>query len=169
MKCEVAYFSKFGNTAVLANAIASMLPAESTKLTDLAQSEMSGGADVNFVGFDVNDGPLPLRIMDALDCAENRVLILFATCCMVPTEHVKAAVERKVHPFLPDGCDYRGLFLCAGQVPESMADNLEAQLKLQPDDPEIKFAVKNCQKVIGHPDEQDIDNLRNFLETVLSA
>ena len=169
MKFEIAYFSKLGNSAVLAKAIASMLPAEDTKLTDLAHSEMSGGADVNFIGFDVVDGPLPLRVMDALDYAEDRKLVLFATCCMMPTDNVKAAVERKVHPFLPDGCDYRGLFLCAGQALESMVDSLETQLKKHPDDPEIKFAVRNYQTVIGHPDEQDIENLREFLQTVLSA
>lgn len=85
MKREVAYFSKFGNAAVLAKAIVSMLPVENTKLTDLARSEMSGGADVNFIGFDVNDGPVPLRIMVALDYAEDKVLILFATCWMMPS------------------------------------------------------------------------------------
>lgn len=167
MKFEVAYFSKLGNATVLANAIASLLPAESTRLTDLAQSEMSGGADVNFIGFDINDGPLPLRIMDALDCAENRVLILFATCCKVPTDDIKAAVERKIYPFLPDGCDYRGLFLCAGQPPEKMIKDLEDQIRLYSYDSEIMSAYDNCQKTVGHPNEQDLETLQKFLYTAL--
>ena len=168
MKREVAYFSKFGNAAVLAKAIVSMLPVENTKLTDLARSEMSGGADVNFIGFDVNDGPVPLRIMVALDYAEDKVLILFATCWMMPSWNIRAAVERKLQPVLPDSCDYRGLFLCAGQAPESMMDNPEAPFKTHPDNTEIKAAFGNCQKTIGHPSERDIERLQRFVQTVLS-
>ena len=168
MKHEDAYFSKFGNAAVLAKAIASMLPVENTKLTDVVQSEMSGGADINFIGFDVNDGPVPLRIMDAFDYAEDKVLILFATCWMMPLEHIRAAVERKLQPFLPDSCDYRGLFLCAGQAPENMIDNLETQFKTHPDNTEIKSAFGNRQKTIGHPSEQDIERPQRFVQTALS-
>lgn len=32
-----------------------------------AHTEMSGGADINFIGFDIVDGHLPLRVKDALD------------------------------------------------------------------------------------------------------
>lgn len=167
MKYEVAYFSKSGNSTSLAKAIANILPTENTKLTDLAQDEMSGGADFNFIGFDVIDGPIPLRVMDALDHAEDKVLILFATCCMVPSENIKATVERKVQPFIPDDCDYRGLFLCAGHPSESLLRNFEEQIKIQPNNLDIHSALENCQKAIGHPDENDVENLMRFIQSVL--
>ena len=66
MKYEDAYFSKFGNAAVLAKAIASMLPVENTKLTDLVQSEMSGGGNINFIGNMLDRGSTPAEIREVL-------------------------------------------------------------------------------------------------------
>ncbi len=168
MKFEIAYFSKFGNSAVLAKAIANMLPAEDTKLVNLAHNEMAGGADVNFIGFDVIDGPVPLRIIDALDLAERKAIILFTTCCMEPSENVKSSIERKVQPFIPDDCDYRGLFLCAGQPSENILENIDTQLKRQPDNLGLRAALENCQKAIGHPNKNDIAMLMKFVQSALA-
>ena len=97
----------------------------------------------SWLGLDVNGGPVPLRIMDDFDYAEDKVLI-FSTCWMIPLKKIGAAVERKLQPFLPDRCDHRGLFLCAGQAPENMIGNLETQFKTHPDNVEIKSIFGNC-------------------------
>lgn len=167
MKYEVVYLSKSGNTAALAQAIADMLPTESTRITDLAQSEASGGADVNFIGFEVNSETIPLKIMDALDYAEGRIVILFGTCSVIPTQDHKAIIERKIQPFLPDDCDYRGIFLCAGQLPEHAAELIKNQHQMQPDNPELNSYLKNHYETIGHPDAQDIENLQRFIQNIL--
>lgn len=168
MKYEIAYLSKTGNSAVLANAIAAMLPGESLRLTDLTQSEMSGGADINFIGFDAVDGPIPLRIMEALDFAEGRVIALFATCFLPASAEVTKAVERRVLPFVPCNCEYKGLFLCTGQATEETFANLEEQLKMQPDNEKIGALLDDCRKTIGHPNEKDLETLRGFIRAALS-
>lgn len=167
MKYEISYLSKSGNTAKLAEAIASMLPPEDTRIADLASGEASGGADISFVGFDVESGTIPLKIMDALDYAEGKTIALFATCGLIPTEEHKAAIERKIAPFLPDECDYRGLFLCAGQLPESTASVVEERLKTQPDNAEMKDYLKRHYQITGHPDAHDIKDLESFVLGVL--
>lgn len=167
MKYEISYFSKSGNTAVLANAIAAMLPAESMKITDLAVGEVSVDADFHFIGFDVSGGALPLKVMEALDHAEGTAVALFSTCHLLPTEEHKAAIERKIYPFLPDGCDYKGLFLCAGQFPENAAGVVEEKLKTQPDNAEMKEYLKRHYEIAGHPNAHDIENLKAFVQSVL--
>ena len=168
MKYEVSYLSKSGNTTVLAEAIVSMLPPEDTRITDLALEETSGGADVNFIGFDVESDTVPLKIMDALDYAEGKSIALFATCGLIPTEEHKTVIERKIYPFLPDECDYKGLFLCAGQLPKSTASVIEEKLKTQPDNEEMKEYLKRHYQTTGHPNTHDIEDLATFVLSILN-
>ena len=43
-----------------------MLPVESTKLTDLVQRELSGGAGINFIGNMLDRGSAPTEIREVL-------------------------------------------------------------------------------------------------------
>ena len=166
MKYEISYLSKSGNTAKLAEAIASMLPPEDTRIADLASGEASGGADISFVGFDVESGTIPLKIMDALDYAEGKTVVLFATCFFAPTEDERALIERKVAPFLPNECDYRGLFLCAGALPENIFASIKKNISTHPNDTEASALLDRYESAIGHPDAQDIENLEEFVQTI---
>lgn len=167
MKYEISYLSKSGNTAKLAEAIASMLPPEDTKITDLALGEAAGGADISFVGFDVESGPVPLKVMDALDYAEGKTVALFATCFLEPTQEVYASVERRVAPFLPNECDYKGLFLCAGALPENIFAGIKKNISVHPNDAEASALLERYESAIGHPNAQDIENLEEFVQAIL--
>ena len=74
MKYEISYLSKSGNATILAETIASMLPPEDTRVVDLAKGEAAGGADLSFIGFDVETGTIPLKIMDAVCAVKRKVL-----------------------------------------------------------------------------------------------
>ena len=54
MKYEISYLSKSGNATILA--------------------ETAGGADISFIGFDVETGTIPLKIMDAVCAVKRKVL-----------------------------------------------------------------------------------------------
>ena len=43
-----------------------MLPVENTKLTDLVQRELSGGAGINFIGNMLDRGSTPAEIREVL-------------------------------------------------------------------------------------------------------
>ena len=163
MKYEVAYISQSGNTATLAEEIAELLSDEVVHLTDLACDDISEDADVYFIGFGVNRGTVPLKIMDALEAAEGKTIFLFVTCGIEPTERYKASVERKVLPFLPDDCDYKGLFLCPGEFPEEVVQNIQAILKQQPDNAQARILAENSRKTYGHPNEDDFKALGEFI------
>ena len=51
-----------------------MLPPEDTRVVDLAKGEAAGGADISFIGFDVETGTIPLKIMDAVCAVKRKVL-----------------------------------------------------------------------------------------------
>lgn len=168
MKYEIAYLSNSGNTAVLATSIAAMLPAVDTHLTDLSHGDISETADVYFIGFGVNRGAVPLKIMEALEYAEGKTAVLFVTCGMEPTDSYKSSIERKVLPFIPDDCDYKGMFLCSGQFPEAAANSIKETLRLHPKNEQAKALLETYQKSYGHPNSQDLEALRYFVWHVLN-
>lgn len=168
MKYEIAYLSNSGNTAALARVIASILPADDTHLTDLSLDDVSENADVYFIGFGVNRGMVPMKIMDALECADGKTAILFATCGMEPTDAYKSSIERKILPFVPDDCDYKGFFLCAGQFSEIVVNNIKETLRQQPENAQARALWENYQKTCGHPNGEDLEDLQDFVWEALS-
>jgi hypothetical protein len=168
LKYEVAYISKSGNTATLAEAIAEMLPNESVHLTDLAYGEAAEDADVYLLGFGINRGAVPLKIMDSMELAEGKTILLFITCGVEPTAEYQASVERTVLPFLPDDCDYRGMFLCPGQFPDEVVRYLREVLQRQPDNAQAQSLLTQYEKTCGHPNNSDIEHLRVFLSDNLT-
>lgn len=169
VKYEVAYISQSGNTATLAEEIAETISDEEVYLTDLSCDEISEDADVYFIGYGVNRGTVPMKIMDALEVAEGKTILLFVTCGIEPTESYKSSVERKILPFLPDDCDYRGLFLCPGQFPEEVVRNIQEVLRRQPDNAQARSLLEHHQKTYGHPNEEDLEGLREFIWAKLDA
>ena len=103
---EIAYYSLSGNTEKLAYGIAKRLPENQAFLTNLQEEEVTLAADVYLVGFGINNGTVPLKVMDALDRLAGKKIFLFVTCGIEPSEEYKRLIERKIEPFLPDECDY---------------------------------------------------------------
>lgn len=163
MNCEIAYLSQSGHTAALAEEIAEMLSDEEVHLTDLAHTDMDENAEVYLIGFGIDRGSVPMRIMDALEQTEGKIVLLFVTSGMEPTAQYKSAVERKVLPFLPDECDYRGLFLCPAQFSDDTMQRAQEMLKHQPEHPQAQMFMENYQKTCGHPNDLDIEKLREFI------
>lgn len=168
MKYEVAYISASGNTAILAEDIANMLSDEDVRLTDLSCGEVSEDAEVYLFGFGINRGAIPMKIIDALEAVEGKTILLFVTCGMEPTGDYRSSVERKIQPFLPDDCDYRGLFLCAGQFPDEVIQNIREAVKLQPENTQTRSILEHHKKTEGHPNDEDLEKLRDFIWTSLN-
>jgi len=137
-------------------------------LTDLSIDDVSDRADVYFIGFGINQETVPLKIMDALEYASGKTVVLFATCGMEPTGAYKAFLERKVLHFIPENCDYKGFFLCAGQFSETVANNIKQALKRDPSNAQAKVLWKNYQKSYGHPNGDDLEDLRVFVWDALN-
>jgi hypothetical protein len=144
-----------------------LFPGEKVHLTDLSREEAVQGADVYLIGFGVNRGNIPIKVMDALDAAEGKTILLFVTCGVEPTEDYRTAIERKITPFLPDNCDYKGLFLCAAQLPDEVIQNIQEALRRQPDNAQALSLLEHHKKTRGHPDNNDVEQLYAFIRQKL--
>lgn len=156
-------------TEKLAYGIAKRLPENQAFLTNLQEEEVTLAADVYLVGFGINNGTVPLKVMDALDRLAGKKIFLFVTCGIEPSEEYKRLIERKIEPFLPDECDYCGILLCRGQIAEEVLSKIQRQFAQQPDDPAIKKMISEAKLSEGHPDETDAENAVRFIREKLDS
>lgn len=163
MKFEIAYISQSGNTEKLAHGIADRFPPNRTFVTDLSYEKITGKADVYLIGFGVNKGTVPLKIMETLDELCGKTILFFITCGFEPTREYLESIERKVAVFLPDDCDYRGLFMCQGEFPNDVLQMAKAKLLNEPNNKVAKKVVDDAELSAGHPHSVDFENAYNFI------
>lgn len=167
MKYEVAYISGSGNTEKLAHGIADCLPHRDTFVTDLSCEEITEKADVYLIGFGMKKDAIPFRIMDTLEKLEGKTILLFVTASVNPSDaHIKE-IERRLDPFMPYECDYKGMYLCTGQVSDESLDKLRSLLECEPENEKVQAAMENCKKTLGHPNQEDIRGACNFIKDKL--
>ena len=164
MKIEIAFVSLSGNTENLAHGIADNLPHDKTFVTDLTHEDITGKADAYLIGFGVNKGTVPLKIMDVLDELHGKKIMFFVTCGMEPVREYRDAVEKKLLPFLPDDCEYLGLFMCQGEFPNNVLSAARNKLSEEPDNKYAQRILDDAELSAGHPNEMDFENAHNFIK-----
>lgn len=168
MKYEVAFISQSGNTEKLAHGIADCLPHRDTYFTNLASEEITGMADIYILGFGMKKEAIPLKIMEVLEELEGKTVLFFVTASIKPTEEHIREIKRRLEPFMPTVCDYKGLYLCPGQVSDATLEKLKAILENDPDNAQAKEAYNVCSKTIGRPNREDIDDACDFIKEKLN-
>jgi len=157
MKTIIAYFSQSGNTRIIAEGLARAMELDQKFLIDLDAQEAPLDGDIYLVGYGVNKGTVPLCVMDLLDNLEGKMLLLFATCGFIPEEDYCRAIERRIEPFIPEDCVYRGIFLCPGKFPQEVVDTAKQVLENAPEHPAAKRIVEEYALAEKHPNQADID------------
>ena len=164
MKYEIAYISQSGNTEKLAHGIADRLPHHTTFVTDLATEEITQKADVYLIGFGVNKGMVPLRVMEVLDKLHGKTSLFFVTSGLNPVKEYKELIERKLSPFMPDECDYRGLFMCPGKFPDAVLESARRMLEADADNKMAIKVLEDAELSQDHPNETDFENAYRFVK-----
>lgn len=168
MQYQISYFSPHGSAETLANAFCQMLPCD-TYVSNL-EEELTPYADIQLVGFDLggtNLDAIPVAVMEYLDKLEGKTIFLFATVPFKPNDYIRSRVDNSVIPFLPDECDYLGLYLCSAQPSAPLLQGLKHLVSHQPSNTRAKHWLERCQEAVGHPDDTDIQKGCQFARHVL--
>ena len=163
MKYEIAYVSLSGNTEKLAHGIADRFPIKDTIVTNLLCEKMSKKADVYLIGFGVNKGTVPLKVIEALEILHGKRIMFFMTCGMEPEKEYRDTIENKITPFLPEDCDYRGLFICQGKFPDEVINAAKMKLEKEPDNKYAQKIILDDELSNNHPNETDYDHAYNYI------
>lgn len=133
------------------------------ELADLDKQEISDDADVYLLVFEITQAAIPLKIMEVLERLEGKIILCCITCGMALYEN-KDSMEQKLLPFLPDECDYRGLFFCPGQVPDNVIETVQIVLDENPENQRAKVMLEAFHHSMNHPDADDLRELRRFIQ-----
>jgi len=157
---QIAYLNVYGSARVLADEIQTILA--DAELVDLDRQEISDDADVYLLVFEITQAAIPLKIMEVLENLEGKTILCCGTCGMALHES-KDSIEHSLLPFIPDECDYRGLFFCPGQIPVSVIETIQTALDEDPENQRAKIILDAFQHSMNHPDTDDLRNLRRFI------
>lgn len=167
MNYQVVYESRSGNTKTVAEAVMGVLPESSTELVDINAGSPSRDADVYCIGYGVHSRICSLKLLEFIELLTDKRILLFATCGMEPTEEYRKLLERNIQPFLPDNCDYRGMFLCQGTIPEEGITMLRSHMKRTKGEDTLHQLDELIACAQTHPDRSDLDAVRQFVKTAL--
>lgn len=167
MKYEVAYLSVRGNTEKLAHAIADILPPNDTFVTDLSCEELTEIADVYLIGFGMKNNAIPLKIMEVSEKLEGKTVLFFVTASLTPSREHTMEIEQRIEPFLPDDCNYKGLYLCVGQVSKETLQKVNSLLENDPENQQALAALEHCKQTFGRPNQSDMENAQLFFKNKL--
>lgn len=161
MEYQIAYLDIYGNAGILAEEISGIL--HGAELVNLSKQEISDDANSYLLVFEITQNAIPLKIMDILENLEGKTILCFVACGMALFEE-KEDVEHNLLPFLPDECDYRGLFFCPGQIPSSVMDTIQKALDENPENKQAQAMLEAFQHAKNHPDAEDFRELRRFIQ-----
>lgn len=167
MRYEIDYLSRSGNTKRLADAVKELFPIWDTEFIDLIREKPTADADTYIIVFSFNKGTVPLKIMNMLDMLTGKTILFLVTFGADNPLEYQSIIEQKIIPFLPDHCDYRGIYLCKGAFPKDMIAAAEEKLKDNPDSEHAHMVCECCRKAKGHPDRNDENNACEFVRSKL--
>jgi flavodoxin len=162
----VVYTSNTGNTEKVALKIFETLPGKSKdiiKVEDYKGEE----ADLYFVGFWNDRGTCGSGIMDFLSSLHGKRVALFGTCGMTGSDEYYKEVENRVSVFLSDDNEYLGGFLCGGRLMPQVLEKYK-QMQAINDTPQIRSMIGAYEQGMLHPDKQDFEAAKRFVEKILS-
>ena len=164
---QIVYESGEGNTRSIAEAIMVVFPAGSVELVDINTKTPSRDADAYCVGYGVHFGFCSMKLMDFMKQLNGKTVLLFATCGLTPAGAYKKYLERNMKPFLPDCCNYKGMFLCQGAISDGGAAALRSSFKRVEDEKRLERLEDLIICARTHPDFDDMDTAGSFVKTSL--
>jgi len=168
MQYQISYYSPNGRAETLVNAFCQMLPNDSY-ISNLEEEDVPY-ADIQLVGFDMggtNLDAIPFKVIEYLEKLDGKAIFLFATVPFIPNEAVEGRIHNNVLPFLPDECDFRGLYLCGAEPSNALLQDLRRLVAQQPENTRAKHWLERCERAVEHPDRNDVLKGCQFMKHVL--
>ena len=165
MKNAIVYSSLTGNTELLAETIREALPRDSL-LYFGAPGEEALKADRIYVGFWTDKGGCDQATEAFLKTITRQEVYLFGTAGFGESRKYFEKVLNRTKKFLPQTAGVVGAFMCQGKMPMTVRQRYEKMLKSPVKVPNLQGMIENFDKALNHPRGEDLNLLRQDLETL---
>jgi flavodoxin len=161
MKTLVTYYSESGNTEKLAKAIYEGLEATDNEIEQISDSTSFEEYDVIFVGFPVHGSSVPSKAEKCLRrIPEGKMLAIFGTHGSLRGGPLAISAFHYAITLAPKA-NIIGTFACRGEVNAGLLEKLMNKA-------EYKFWALEAQSALGHPDNGDLEDGKQFAELMIT-
>ncbi len=166
MKSLVIYSTLTGNTKMVAEAVAEVMP--NADIFAIENAPNPADYDLVAVGYWVDRGRPDNKTCKWLESLENSKIILFGTLGAYPdSDHAKESMANGEALVKDRGNIVLGSWLCQGKVDpkllQAMAKMPNAGGHLMTE--ERKARIEEAKK---HPNDQDLENVKQFIRSMLT-
>lgn len=165
MKSSIIYSSVTGNTKIIADVIYNSLD---NCIYYGNPNDRALEADIIFVGFWTDKGSCNKEIAEFLQSIENKNIALFGTAGFGGNKKYFNQIIEIVSTYIPKSNQIVKSFMCQGKMPMSVKNRYESILKQNPNDEHIKGMIENFEKASSHPNNNDIEAVKNFVKSLVS-
>ncbi len=162
---SILFSSSTGNTKLLAEAIRETLPAECCDYFG-ACSANEPESNTVYVGFWTNKGIADDNALQLLKMLRNKKIFLFGTAGFGGSEAYFEGILDKTKKAIDASNTVVGEYMCQGKMPQSVRERY-IKMKEQPNHmPNIDVMIKNFDKALSHPDEDDLNALKQLVANI---
>ena len=164
MNHAIVYSSRTGNTRMLAEQLEALLP---HPLYAGAPAPEALEAERIYVGFWTDKGTCDSDTAEFLKTLTDQEVFLFGTAGFGGAPGYYEKILDRVKAQLPQGVRVVGSYLCQGKMPMAVR---ERYVKMQEDGspvPNLPAMIENFDRALSHPDQQDLDGLRDAVNRVI--
>lgn len=171
-KYAVVFASVTGNTALLAEEIRKAKGEEACVYFGAPSGEISGllsKADTIYAGFWTDKGSCSAEMEQFLGTLSGRKVFLFGTAGFGGAQEYFDRILDRAASLLPSDAVVVGRYMCQGKMPFSVRKRYESMLEHNPEDERVKGMIRNFDSALSHPDEADLERLRETAAGIQSC
>ena len=164
---SIMFSSLTGNTKMLANAIGEALPNENCDYFGPCKDK-EPVSEMLYIGFWTDKGNADQIALELLKSLRNKRIFLFGTAGFGVDEGYFQKILKNIRGSIDSSNTIVGEYMCQGKMPQSVRDRY-VKMKEQPDHkPNLDMLIENFDHALSHPDEADLEKLREKVRELIA-
>lgn len=164
MSYSIVYATSTGNTKLLADNVAEVLGSECVYFGQ--PDEKAKESDVIFIGFWTDKGTCNEEIKDFILGLKNKKIVLFGSAGAGDKDYLNMVINNAKKE-IDKSCEVISEFMCQGKMQQSVKARYEIMLAEKPGDKQILSLIKNFEEALNHPNEEDLNRLKNKVKEAI--
>lgn len=159
---SIVFSSLTGNTKKLADVIHETLPKNECDYFGTIEAQVPQ-SKLLYVGFWTDKGNADHKTLELLSKLKNKKIFLFGTAGFGGSDVYFQKILGQIRQSIDSSNVVVGEYMCQGKMPQSVRDRY-MKMKAQPEhSANIDALIKNFDRAISHPDEDDLERLRKII------
>ena len=156
---SIVFSSVTGNTRQLAEAIRESLPETGCDYFGLCSAEALK-SEMLYVGFWTDKGNADEASLALLKTLKSKKIFLFGTAGFGESEAYFQKVLDRVKESIDESNSIIGTYMCQGKMPMVVRERYE-KMRQQPNPaPNLDGLIRNFDRALTHPDDHDLEELK---------